>query len=238
MKKTLSFILVFVLVVSMSSIAMAATSAGKAAAPGQADNFSKGITTEVTYSAEVTVPHLSKETKSVSEIRQTATRLEQVVGAPVETSEIDWNTVIGSVTHPEFPWTAYLYPETVSVTTTTKNTQVDTMASFDVTYERTVSTYYLIKRTVQHRGAPNSNGLVLSDVSEEIVTRVVYGDWTEVAALEVSGTSYEVRNELADTVVTVSSHNTVKGEWIKPEGTPSTESQSGGAEPDSKGPKK
>lgn len=235
MKKLIAIVLAGAITLSLSSVAMAAQN-GKSAAPGQASNFYKGVTTDVTISEEIATPHVTTESKNVNEIRLTGTQV--ISGTPVVTTNtvVDYNNIVGTVTHPEFPWTANLYATTVTTTTTTPNKQVDTYASFDVKYERTVSTYYKIQRTIQHHGAPCSNGKVISDVSEEIVTRVVYGNWTEVSKAEIADTAYTVETKLADTIDIATTKTTTQGEWSKPQGTPSTISQGSKSDEGSKTP--
>jgi hypothetical protein len=212
MKKAITLLLVLVLTLSFTSLAAAATTSGKATAPGQADNFSKGITTEVTVSEIVPTPHVTTETNTATEIRLVSSNIVSVTGTPVITTFVDKSNVVGYVEHTHFTgYFAPLYSKTTTTVTPISNTQVSTYASYNVTYTRTVSTYYKIKRTVMHYGAPGSNGKVISDVSEEVVDHIVYGAWVEQSATEITGTQYTVTTKLADTDTTVTEYSTVQG---------------------------
>lgn len=66
---------------------------------------------------------------------------------------------------------------------------------------------------------------------------MAFGFKSAALAAEIAGTSYTIETNLPDTVDVITENTTTQGDWIKPEGTPSTISQgsSGGADPYSKG---
>lgn len=150
------------------SLAPAALAKGLETAPGQAENFSKGITTitsfkdEVTYGEEV---NTSVSTQSSTENKSN------------ESEEL----VITNATRTEKHPTKDLYRDVI--TTTTK--KVTTTTSWDETTNVTTTTTTVtpitimqkVKTTLMHRGAPGSNGKVLSEVTENVgAATVVKGE--------------------------------------------------------------
>jgi hypothetical protein len=209
MKKLIALVLTTSLVLGLTTGAMAA-------APGQAVNFSKGVTTVVTTNKEVntvietgTIIH---DPVSVNSVPQSSVSTDVTHGTSVVTIE----------KHPVQDWTREV--TTVPVTTVTTTTSWN-----DVTYEtitdRTetpVTTTITTTTTILHQGAPGSNGKLIS--SDSVVTTEVTRGQTVVVSSEVTNTE-TVKENVESTSVTTNSTIVTYGEWIKVEGTPSTEPQ-------------
>lgn len=189
--------LAMVLVIALAVPAMANNGKGKGLvnAPGQAENFSKGITTVVT-NEDVTFQDVEISYRNVVSDPVDKEEISFVVGEPVVTTRIEKHNI-------------HDWYRTVTITTTSttyyRTTWTETITVTE-TLETPVTITGVTTTTLSHRGAPGSNGEVLINGSVLVETNRVYGN-TEVTnvsepvvnASERSTTTLRVENSIVET---------------------------------------
>lgn len=190
MSKVLVSALCLVLVASSFSAALAnGRGQGLTTAPGQAVNFSKGITTIITTSEEVTESVLENIVveQSISTEQQSAIDVnEQIVSVVTDYIKHQQYDTLG---HPHYRHVKERTTTTKEVVTTeltwdeTTTTSVTTVTGTPVTTTVTTTT------TVMHQGAPGSNGKVISEV-------------TETNSVDVFGETYLISVHESEPIVT------------------------------------
>lgn len=214
MKKILSIILVLVLVLSMSGMAFANNGKGKGleTAPGQDANFSKGITTIVTTNEVVSEDEIVDiETSSESSVEpKVDTKVEKVVTEEL-VKVYHQNAFKEDSKQPG--WYRYDTVRTTVTDTTTSTWDEITTVTTTTTTVTSITTVETIEITLKHRGAPGSNGEVISETSRTISSIPTKGE-PEVT----TETSTEVTSgEATTTTNSVTFSQTIEGEgWIKP----------------------
>ncbi len=206
MKKILVTIsLILVLTLCFSTLAFASNGKGKglATAPGQAPNFSKGITTLVTTDTNIIESEIVDVKKS--EVEQTV---------PMISTDVRTNVTERTVTvyHPTKNW--------YRIDTIISTQQVTTIRTWDETYTvvtttRTVtpvSTPETIETTILHRGAPGSDGEVISKTSVTFLGTPSYGTPVVTPVSETFITIGEVTTNIELGTV---SERTEEGQWVK-----------------------
>lgn len=202
------------MVLGISGIALANNGKGKGleTAPGQSENFSKGITTVVAVE-EVTVESEDIDVQ-VSEDSTTETKSETTVTTNTTEEQV-------KVFHPNAHkqdsnqpgW--YRYDTIVTTVTTTIISTWDetTTVTTTTTTVTPITTVEIIETTIQHRGAPGSNGEVISETSQTISSVTTEGE--QVITTETS--TVVTLGEVTTTSSSVTSSETIEGEgWIKP----------------------
>lgn len=205
--KTLTAIaLSAVLTTGFASGAMASNGkgAGLAEAPGQSENFSKGVTTLVDVSQKVSYDTKEESSSAVTSVTSTP-----------QTDSVDSNPVIttNSYTekHPVHNWYRNVTETTTSITTTVSAWDETTTVTTHYYYEIPVTITETTTTTSTHRGAPGSNGKQLSEVSVTDSTsvdgeRVLVGTKDDPAV---------TKGDVTKTTSTATDTVTEKSEWIK-----------------------
>lgn len=163
MKKLLVAALTIGLLSSFSTAAMAATNNGQgkglATAPGQADNFSKGITTEVTTTENV-VQSIITNTQISNPIFVSSVPMNET------TSEVIGSTSVTTIDyHPVQIWSREVTATTTETTVTTTAWDEITTATTTTVTDIPVTTTETTVATNLHHGAPVSNGKEISNDS-------------------------------------------------------------------------
>mgnify|MGYP000875932529 CR=1 FL=1 len=169
MKKIVALVMITAIMLGMPSMTFANNGRGKglATAPGQSENFSKGITTVVTL-REVTIE---------SEDIDIGTSEYSIVEAKFETtvvtnlSEEQVKVYHENAHNPgsnQAGWYRYDTIKTTVITTTTLSWDETTTITETTTTVIPIITIETIETTLQHRGAPGSNGEVLGETSRTI----------------------------------------------------------------------
>lgn len=187
-----------------SALANNGKGGGLAHAPGQSENFSKGVTTNVDVTENV-----SYDTKEETDSAITSTTVtpgtSTVVGEPVVSVKTYEEK------HPQQDWYRIVTETTTSVTTTVSTWEDTTTVTTHYVYEIPVTITETTTTTSTHRGAPGSNGKQLSEVSITDVNSVD-GERVMVDSHEVTevtkGNVTETDSASTETVVK-------KDEWIK-----------------------
>lgn len=165
---------------------------GQETAPGQSENFSKGITTEVVVTENVTEEvRIDEETSTNSTTEPKSFSSVEIVEEVVTTIEKhptknEYRDVITTTT--KKITNTSIWDETTTVTTT-KTTETP------VTITETIET------TIQHHGAPGSNGKVLSENSIVIGKNEVLGEPVIKETSETTVTKGETRTETTTEVL-------------------------------------
>ncbi|MDN7241698.1 hypothetical protein QWY14_07825 [Planococcus sp. N028] len=205
-KKITVIALSLMLTTGFASGAMASNGkgAGLEKAPGQSENFSKGVTTLVDVSETVSYDTLKETSSAVTSVTSTPDTA-SVDGAPVVTVNSYQEK------HPQQKWYRTVTVTTTSITTTVSEWEDTTTVTTHYFYETPVTITDTTTTTSTHRGAPGSNGKQLSEVS---VT-----DQKSVAGEKVlvDSADYPVvtKGAVTETASTTSNTVTVKGDWIK-----------------------
>lgn len=215
MKKVSMLVFVLMLFSSVSSAAFAAGNGdnkGKATAPGQSVNFSKGVTTIVTTTE--TVEHDSEidvqESTEYSDVPMSET-LAPVTLEPVETITIEESKEFCNNGHKQENCEIKHKYRTIITedTITTTNTWVETTAITTTTTTVTpVTTTVTTVTTTQHQGAPGSNGKFIGETSTS-TSVAVKGDPVTTSTQETNITNGPVSSTSVTTTMTLS--NTVSG---------------------------
>lgn len=143
----------------MLSLAPAAMAKGTETAPGQAVNFSKGITTLISFKDVVTnSERVNTSVSTTSSTERKSSIVEELVTTTTTITEKhpqhdQYRDVVTTTTKKIITTTSW--DETTNVTTTT-------------TTVTPITTTQNVKTTLMHQGAPGSNGKVLSTVTENI----------------------------------------------------------------------
>lgn len=205
MKKLLVIMLAMVLVIALAVPAMANNGKGKGLvnAPGQAENFSKGITTVVT-NEDVTIKDFEISYRNVVSDPVDKEEEFSIVGEPKVTTTIEKHNI-------------HDWYRTVTITTTTttyyRTTWTETTTVTE-TLETPVTITGVTTTTLSHRGAPGSNGEVLINESVFAETNRVYGDAevtnvSEPVVTKSERTTIEL-GKVDSVITTVSGWGTVK----------------------------
>ena len=205
-KKLTVIALSLMLTTGFASGAMASNGkgAGLAQAPGQSENFSKGVTTLVDVTEKV-----SSDTKE-----ETSSAVTSVTKAPGSAS-VDSEPVVTVKSykekHSSQNWYRNVTETTTSITTTVSKWEDTTTVTTHSFYETPVTITETTTTTSTHRGAPGSNGKQLNEVS---VT-----DKTSVAGERVLVDSKDVpvvtKGDVTETISSSSNTVTEKSDWIK-----------------------
>lgn len=214
MKKVLAVVLVLVMVLGMSSMGFANNGKGKglATAPGQAPNFSKGITTLVTANEVVT----EDENVDVQTSTNSPLETKSETNVTTETTEEQVKVYHENAHKPgsnQEGWYRYDTIITTVTTTTTRTWDEITTITTTTTTVTPITTVETIETTIQHRGAPGSDGEVISETSRTLSSVSIEGD--PVVTIE---TNTEVtKGEVATTTSSQTYSETIEGQgWIKP----------------------
>ncbi|RSD22314.1 hypothetical protein [Mesobacillus subterraneus] len=193
-KKVSVTALSLVLSISFASGAMASNGKAKGLenAPGQSENFSKGITTEVLVTKNVTEEvRVDVETSTNSTTEPKSSSLVKIVEESVTTVE----------KHP----TKNEYRDVITITikevTTTSTWDETTTLTTTTTTETPVTITETIETTIQHRGAPGSNGKLLLSDSVVIGKDEVKGDPLVSETSETTVTEGEVTSQTTSKVI-------------------------------------
>lgn len=210
MKKISMLVFVLMLFFSVSSAVFAAGNGdnkGKATAPGQSVNFSKGVTTIVTTTE--TVEHNSKidvqESTEYSYVPMSET-LAPVTSEPVVTTTIvDSKEFCNSGHKQENCEIKHKYRTIITQDTiTTTNTWVETTAMTTTTTTVTpVTTTVTTVTKTQHQGAPGSNGKFIGETSTSTSVDVI-GDPVTTSTQETKITNGPVSSTPVTTTKTLS----------------------------------
>lgn len=177
---------------------------GLADAPGQSENFSKGVTTVVDVTENVS--HATREETSSAITSVTTTPVtESVAGEPVVTVRYYEEK------HPAQDWTRIVKETTTSITTTVRTWDETTAVTTHSLYEVPVTITETTTTTSTHRGAPGSNGKQLSEIAVTD-TQSVDGEWV---LLSTKDDSVVTNGEVAETINTASEIALDPGKWSK-----------------------
>lgn len=203
-KKLSVIALSFMLSVGFATGAMASNGKGVGleTAPGQSVNFSKGITTIVTTTENVTEDVLvDVETSSDSSNEtKTSTSVEEVVSDVIKTTE----------RHPVQNWYREVFTTTTDTITTTSSWNETTTVTTTTTTETPVTITETTVTTLSHRGAPGSNGKVISENS--VTTN------GEVLGDAIVNTEYDTTVSTGEVTTSFTKQSKVTittGNWIK-----------------------
>lgn len=168
---------------------------GLETAPGQSVNFSKGVTTEVVVTENVTEEvRVDVETSSNTTTEPMSSTSEKIVEEVITTTE----------KHP----TKNEYRDVVTTTTkkvtTTSSWEESTTVTTTTITETPVTITETIETTIQHQGAPGSNGKVLNkssvviDTKEEVLGATVVNETSEITVTK-GEISTETNTQILDT---------------------------------------
>ncbi|WEG16939.1 hypothetical protein PQ478_20935 [Alkalihalophilus pseudofirmus] len=157
-------VLTLILSVSFTTGAMANNGNGNGkgleTAPGQSENFSKGVTTEVIVT--------TNETKGVE-----VNSIESAVTETKTDTDITEERVVIKSNTEKHPTKNEYRDVTVTATVRTVTTSTwDETTTTTTTTETPVTVIETIETTITHQGAPGSNGKVLSESSKSSEKRV------------------------------------------------------------------
>jgi hypothetical protein len=191
------------LVLSMSLATGALASNGKDSAPGQSENFHKGITTEVTTSEEVYDKTIYDT--EVTDDFEIVPKQKTYEKDPVVTEEVTREE------HPSQDWYRYKTTTTTETTTVTEtwNEEITTITTKFIETPVTVTKTTVI--TSEHRGAPGSNGKHLGETSEITIDKVKGEPQVVDTVTDVSSVKTNVNKEEN----TASASNVSRGDWIR-----------------------
>lgn len=205
-KKLTVIALSLMLTTGFASGAMASNGkgAGLADAPGQSENFSKGVTTLVDVTENVSYD-TKEETDSAVTSVTSAPGTSSVDGAPSVSvkSYIEY--------HPQHDWYRNVTETTTSITTTVSSWEDTTTVTTHYFYETPVTITETTTTTSTHRGAPGSNG---KQLSHESVTDVTSVDGEKVL-VDSKDSSVVTKGEVTESSSTATNTVVSKGEWIK-----------------------
>ncbi|QHJ70578.1 hypothetical protein [Planococcus halotolerans] len=187
-----------------SALANNGKGAGLAEAPGQSENFSKGITTLVDVAEKVSYDTIEETFSEITSVTSTPFS-ETIVGEPVVTVKSYEEK------HPSKDWYKIVTETTTSIPTTTRVWEDTTTVTTHYSYETLVTITETTTTTSTHRGAPGSNGKHLSEVSVIDVTSVA----GEKVLLGSEDTEVVTPGEVTETTTSSVSTKTLKSDWIK-----------------------
>ncbi len=201
MKKMSIFTLTLIFSMSLATGALAGN--GKAHAPGQSENFHKGITTEVTTSEDVYEKNLYDT--DVSESKETVPKVKTYEKDPVVTE------IVEKEEHSSQDWYRLRTTTTTETTTVTETwNEVTTTKTTDF-IETPVTITKTTVTTNEHRGAPGSSGKHLGETSETTVDKIKGEPQVVDTKEDVSTEKINFnKEESTETTSRVS-----RGEWIK-----------------------
>jgi len=204
MKRMVAIGLTMVMVLGMTSMTFANNGKGKglATAPGQDPNFSKGITTVVTIDEKVTegtLVDVDTSTEYFTEDKTDSTSEKKI------TLELT-----GREDHNQQPWYREIFTETTETTTATLTWDETTTVTTTTTTETPVTITDTTVTTVLHRGAPVSNGKVLSETGENTKSEVE-GE----SVVKQEDESVVTVGEITKDVQVSIAEKQIKSEWIK-----------------------
>lgn len=187
-----------------SALANNGKGAGLAEAPGQSENFSKGVTTLVDVTEKVSYDTIEETFSEITSVTSTPYS-ETIVGEPVVTVKSYEEK------HPQQDWYRIITETTTSIPTTTRVWEETTTVTTHSSYETIVTITETTTTTSTHRGAPGSNGKQLSEVSVIDVTSVA----GEKVLVDSHDSTDVTTGDVTETTEAVS--NTVKheGKWVK-----------------------
>jgi hypothetical protein len=162
MKKMSIFTLTLIFSMSLATGALAGN--GKAHAPGQSENFHKGITTEVTTSEDVHEKTLYDT--EVSESKETVPKVKTYEKDPVVTE------IVEKEYHQQHDRYRYVTTTTTETTTVTETWNEVTTTKTTNFIETPMTITKTTVTTSEHRGAPGSSGKHLGETSETTVDKV------------------------------------------------------------------
>lgn len=205
-KKFTVIALSLMLTTGFASGAMASNGkgAGLSEAPGQSENFYKGVTTLVDVTESV-----SYDTKE-----ETSSAITSVTSSP-GTVSADSEPIVTVKSyeekHPVHNWYRNVTQTTTTITSTVSTWLDTTTVTTHYFYEIPVTITETTTTTSTHRGAPGSNGkqLSLASVTE---TQSVDGERVLVDSKEESVVT---TGDVTETTSTSSETSTVNGGWIK-----------------------
>lgn len=187
-----------------SALANNGKGAGLAEAPGQSENFSKGITTLVDVSEIVSYDTIEETSSEITSVTSTPFS-ESVVGEPVVTVKTYEEK------HPQQDWYRIVTETTTSIPTTTKEWEETTTVTTHYSYETLVTITETTTTTSTHRGAPGSNGKQFSDVSVVDVNSVA----GEKVLVGSEDTEAVTTSEVTETISFTEKTEKKPGNWYK-----------------------
>lgn len=209
MKKLFAAVLSLVLIISITPAALATNGkgAGLAAAPGQAENFIKGVTTNVTTTQ--TVAYSTKTDVQTSVAYSTEAKSETYVTTESTSSPAVTETrtvgIPGKGVHDQ----AREVITTTTATTTAINTWDETTAITTTTKTETpVTTTYTTVTTDLHHGVPVSEG---KQISNDVKTTSISVEGTPV--ITISTDSVTTSGPVTTTSDTKYATVTTQTEW-------------------------
>jgi hypothetical protein len=196
MKKLMTILLSLAIVLSVAFSVIAATP------PGQSDDFDKGVTTIV--STEDVVTEDEEVDVATTEDATTETKSETIVTTDVTEEQV-------RVDHPVFDWYRYDTIIRTTITTTTKTWDETTTVTTTTTTVTPVTTIDTYTTTLEHHGAPGSNGVVIREDRELTNTVETRGE----PVVSVTTSTDVTKGEESVDVQTDTSIQTIEGEgWI------------------------
>ncbi|MCT8140012.1 hypothetical protein H1D32_21380 [Anaerobacillus sp. CMMVII] len=205
-KKLSVVVLTLLLSLSLTTGALASNGKGKGleTAPGQSANFSNGITTLVTTSEIVTEDlRVDRETSEESSTETKSSTSEELVVV---------DTKVEKEFHPAQNWFRYVTTTTTQKTTIQSSWDETTTITTTTTTETPLTITETTETTITHRGAPGSNGKVLSETS--LTTKDVVEGVMEVVDIQTSEkvTKGDTTTEVINVTLLT---NESKGDWNK-----------------------
>ncbi|WP_147433985.1 hypothetical protein [Planomicrobium sp. Y74] len=171
---------------------------GLADAPGQSENFSKGVTTLVDVDEKVSYETIEETSSAVTSVT-TKTVSESVDSEPI----VIVNTY--EEKHQKHDWYRTVTETTTSITTTVSTWEETATVTTHYFYETPVTFTETTTTTSTHRGAPGSNGKQLGEVSVTDTTSVAgekvlvdSQDSTDVTTGDVTETTTTVSNTVSN----------------------------------------